>query len=107
MLPVKPSARLVPLQRRAPARKSGTLKGLVHLLAYVVATVAPFFATTASLARTGVTLVASVPVTVLVERDTLTSVWCFFAAILSGLMVIAVSREQRSNVTSLAAHSHP
>jgi hypothetical protein len=43
-------------------------------------------------------------VTVLVERDALTSVWCFFAAILSGLMV-AVSREQRSSAPSLAAHS--
>jgi hypothetical protein len=80
---------------------------LLYLLAYVVATVFPFFVSTAQLARTmGLTLVGSLVVTVLVERDTLTSVWCFFAAILSGIMVVAVSREQRSSAPSLAAHSH-
>jgi hypothetical protein len=80
---------------------------LLYLLAYVAATVVPFFVSTAHLARImGVTLVGSLLVTVLVERDTLTSVWCFFAAILSGIMVVAVSREQHSIAPSLAAHSH-
>jgi len=79
---------------------------LLYLLAYVAATVVPFFVSTANLARTmGVTLVGSLLATVLVERDTLTSVWCFFAAILSGLMVVAVNREQRAGATSSAVHS--
>ena len=71
---------------------------LVYLLAYVVPTVVPLFVSTARLARTiGVTLVVSLAATVIVERDTLTSVWCFFAAILSGLILAAVAREQRSS----------
>jgi len=32
------------------------------------------------------------------ERDALTSVWCFFAAILSAMVLLAVAREQRSTV---------
>ena len=70
---------------------------LVCLLLYVMPTVVPFFVSTARLARTiGLALATSLVVTVIVQRDALTSVWCFFAAILSGLVLLAVDRERRA-----------
>lgn len=71
---------------------------LLLLVAYVVPTVLPFFVSTTRLARTiGLTLAASLVVTVLVEYSALTSVWCFFAAILSGQILVAVRRNQRTS----------
>jgi hypothetical protein len=68
---------------------------LGYLLAYIVPTLVPFFVSTASLARTiGVTLIVSLALAVIVQREALASVWCFFAAILSGLIFLAVSRER-------------
>jgi len=77
----------------------------VYLLAYVVPTVVPLFVSTATLARTiGTMLVISLGATVLIQRNALTSVWCFFAAILSGLILLAVERE-RSSATGAPSHS--
>jgi hypothetical protein len=68
----------------------------------VMPTVVPFFVSTARLARTiGVALAASLVVTVIVQRDALTSVWCFFAAILSGLVLLAVDRERRAEAVAV------
>jgi hypothetical protein len=68
---------------------------LFYLLAYAAPTVVPFFVSTVSLARTiGSMLVVSLFASAAVQRDTLTSVWCFFAAILSSLILVAVAREQ-------------
>jgi hypothetical protein len=79
---------------------------LVYLIAYIIPTIVPFFVSSVQLGRTmGVTLALSLVVTVLVERDALTSVWCFFAALLSGLMVVAVSREQIAFAGSPVQHS--
>jgi hypothetical protein len=79
---------------------------LFYLLAYAVPTVVPFFVSTVSMARTiGVVLVVSLAASVVVERDALTSVWCFFAAILSGLILVAVAREQRPPASIGAAPS--
>jgi hypothetical protein len=79
---------------------------LLYLLAYAVPTVVPFFVSTVSMARTiGVMLVVSLAASVIVERDALTSVWCFFAAILSGLILVAVAREQRFPALTPAAPS--
>jgi hypothetical protein len=76
---------------------------LFYLLVYAIPTVVPFFVSTVRGARTiGVALVVSLLASVVVQRDALTSVWCFFAAILSGLILGAVVREQPS--TQLA---HP
>jgi hypothetical protein len=70
---------------------------LVGLLGYLVPTVMPFFVSTATLARTiGVTLIGSLIATVVVQRDALTSVWCFFAAILSCLILAAVEKDRRA-----------
>lgn len=68
---------------------------LVTLLPYLIPALVPYFVSTLKLARTiGVTLVVSLFVTVIVEREAFTSVWCFFAAILSVLMAMAVERER-------------
>jgi hypothetical protein len=68
---------------------------LFYLLAYAIPTVVPFFVSTVSLARTiGILLVVSLITSAVVQRDALTSVWCFFAAMLSGLILVAVAREQ-------------
>jgi uncharacterized protein DUF6629 len=79
---------------------------LLHLGGYVIPSILPFFVSTAPLARTiGVTLVASLVATFFVERDALTSVWCFFAAVLSGLVLVAVAREQRADVSRALVHA--
>ena len=65
--------------------------GLLLTFVYLVPTIGPFFASTMRLSRTiGLTLVLSLAVTLLVERTALTSVWCFFAAILSCQTLMAV-----------------
>ena len=69
---------------------------LLYLVGYVIPTVAPLFVSTSYLSRTiGTLLVVSLGLTALTERDTLTSVWCFFAALLSGLIWLAVERARR------------
>jgi len=77
----------------------GTSNAALHVLlvlAYLVSTLLPFFLSTARLARTlGVTLVLSVVAAALIRRETLTSVWCFFAAILSGLILLGVQPSGR------------
>ena len=75
-----------------------------YLAAYALPTVAPFFASSASLARvTGLALIGSLITAAVVERDALTSVWCFFAALLSGLVLMAVMREQRVALNAVKA----
>ena len=73
------------------------LPGGFYLAAYTIPTVLPFFVSSASLARvTGLALIGSLVAAAVVERDALTSVWCFFAALLSGLVLMALMRTQRS-----------
>lgn len=81
--------------RYAPiGTENSVLNGLL-LLAYVVPTVAPFLVSSTTMARTlGGAFVVSLIITVVVERNALTSVWCFFAALLSALILAAVAREQ-------------
>jgi hypothetical protein len=70
----------------------------------VIPTVAPLFVSTSYLSRTiGTLLVVSLGLTALTERDTLTSVWCFFAALLSGLIWVAVERARRLGAGYLTA----
>jgi hypothetical protein len=68
----------------------------LYLGGYVIPTVVPFFISSASLSRvTGLALIVSLIAATVVERDALTSVWCLFAALLSGLVLMAVMHEQR------------
>jgi hypothetical protein len=82
----------------------GTSNAAVHLLlvlAYIVSTIVPFFVSTATLARTlGVTLIFSVAAAAIIRRESLTSGWCFFAAMFSALILFAVSRAQAPNQIS-------
>ena len=43
----------------------------------------------------GIVLALALLATFIVERQTLTSVWCFFAAILSLFIVVGISDEHR------------
>jgi hypothetical protein len=73
---------------------------LLLLVAYVIPTMLPFFASTVQLTRQiGFTLLASLLVTALVEREGLTSVWCFFAAILSAQILLAIRRSPPARAT--------
>ena len=68
----------------------------LYLPGYVLPTVVPFFVSTISRAKLmGTVLVLSLLATFLIERQALTSVWCFFAAILSVLIVLSISRDHR------------
>jgi hypothetical protein len=77
-----------------------------HLLIYLLPTVLPFFVSTLRLTRVmGGALLFGLATTIVLKRETLTSVWCFFAALLSVLFVIAVVREQgerKRRVSALA-----
>jgi hypothetical protein len=74
----------------------GPLEALA-LLAYALPTIVPFFVSTMRLARAiGAALIVSLITAALIERDALTSVWCFFAALLSVLVVIAIAGDKRN-----------
>ena len=94
----RPVAQVVGHSIRYDYATSGdTPRHMLYLVAYVVPTLVPFFVSTASLARTiGLTLVMSLVASAVVQRDALASVWCFFAALLSCLILVAVAREQPS-----------
>jgi hypothetical protein len=68
----------------------------LYLPGYVLPTVVPFFVSTISRAKTmGVVLTLSLLATFVIERQALTSVWCFFAAILSVLIVVSIGKDHR------------
>jgi hypothetical protein len=68
----------------------------VYLPLYVIPAVFPFFVSTLQKARLlGGVLAVALVATFLIERETLTSVWCFFGALLSGVIVLAVAAEHR------------
>jgi hypothetical protein len=79
------------------------LDGLV-LLAYFIPTVGPLFVSTVKLGRViGTALIVSMITAALVQVDTLTSVWCFFAAAVSSLVIVAVRREEAAGYASSLA----
>ena len=67
---------------------------VVMLAAYIAPTIGPFFVSTWRAARViGSTLIVSLALSVVIEREALASVWCFFAAILSVQILFALKRE--------------
>jgi hypothetical protein len=87
-------------------RGGAVTRTVLLLIAYVTPTIVPFFLSTANMARTiGITLVLSLAAAVLIERGAVTSVWCFFAAILSGQILVAIRREERLTVLARATKS--
>ncbi len=74
----------------------------LYLALYMVPTVVPFFLSSVRLARTmGAGLLVSAGLAILIERDALTSGGCFFAALLSMLVFLSVTR-QDSGATAQA-----
>jgi hypothetical protein len=68
----------------------------LYLPGYVLPAVVPFFVSTVSKAKLmGSVLALSLVVTFVAERQALTSVWCFFAAILSVLIVLSIGKDHR------------
>ena len=77
----------------------GAIVNALILLAYVTPTIAPLFVSTGRLTHAlGALLVFSLVAAVLVERNAMTSVWCFFAAILSSMVFASVRQERRAGV---------
>jgi hypothetical protein len=67
-----------------------------YLLLYILPTVAPFFVSTVQLSKaTGAVLLLALVTTLTIRQGALASVWCFFAAALSVLIVIGLAREER------------
>lgn len=86
------------------ASMGNAIPEFVLLLAYAIPTVASFLVSTAPKVRAiGVTLAVSLVFAFTIERYALTSVWCFFAAVLSGMILIAVIRMGRGTPLLVAA----
>jgi hypothetical protein len=69
---------------------------VAYLLLYIVPTVGPFFVSTVQLSKaTGSVLLLALVTTLTIKEGALASVWCFFAATLSVLIVIGLAREER------------
>jgi len=77
-------------------RAGPALASSLSLPAYAIPSVLPFFVSTISRAKTiGVVLAAALVATYLLERRAFASVWCFFAAIISAIIVISIRQDQR------------
>ena len=73
------------------------------LLAYGVPTVGSFFVSSRTMVRAiGVTLFVSLLLAFLIKREALTSVWCFFAAVLSGMILVAVGQMGSARARTIA-----
>lgn len=73
-----------------------------YLLFYTVPIVAPFLISSLPLARTvGVALLVALVATLIVKQGAFASVWCFFAAIVSVLIVVALRRARRTTPAAL------
>ncbi|MEO7996340.1 MAG: DUF6629 family protein [Gemmatimonadaceae bacterium] len=84
------------------AGDQGTVISLLMLAAYLVPTLAPYLVTTAPKARRiGVMLVFSVAAAAYVQKEALTSVWCFFGSILSGLILLSVREMRSANASTM------
>jgi hypothetical protein len=75
----------------------------LYIVVYVIPIVGPLFLSSTKLSRTiGGILTLSLIAAIVVQRDALTSVWCFFAAILSSLILISVVRGHHARAASPA-----
>src|SRR5579871_159402 len=74
----------------------GSLVLALYLPGYVIPTVVPFFVSTMKHAKVmGAVLVFGLVATFVIKRQALTSVWCFFAAVLSGVIVLSIAAEHK------------
>jgi hypothetical protein len=71
----------------------------LYLPMYFIPSVLPFFVSTMSKAKLmGIVLIAALVASYLIKRQTFTSVWCFFAAILSVILVLGISADRRLTI---------
>lgn len=62
-----------------------------YLLLYLIPTLAPFFVSTLVMAKSiGITMIVGLVAAFVVKQNAVTSVWCFFAALISVLIVRAL-----------------
>jgi hypothetical protein len=71
----------------------------LYLPMYFIPSVVPFYVSTMPKARLmGTVLVAALVAAYVIKRQTFTSVWCFFAAILSVILVLGLSADRRPTI---------
>jgi peptidoglycan/LPS O-acetylase OafA/YrhL len=81
----------------------GGIRESFVLAGYIIPTILPLFVSTVELAPAiGVALAGSLALTAVIETNVFTSVWCFFAAILSGMVLLSVVREGRRSEMNAA-----
>lgn len=81
----------------------GGLQYFAYLAVYIVPAALPFFVASLRHARiAGLVLISSLILSDIVQRDAITSVWCFFAAVFSGLIVWMGFQESRAPRPALA-----
>jgi hypothetical protein len=74
---------------------TGAPAHVLMLVMYAVPTVVPLFVSTATLARPlGVLMVAGAGLAMYVRHEAVTSVWCFFAAVVSAMILWAIERDR-------------
>ncbi|MDP1575111.1 MAG: hypothetical protein Q8L78_09315 [Coxiellaceae bacterium] len=70
---------------------SGKISPNIYLLTYACATILPFFISSLRWSKlSGIVLLGSLIFTDIIMTNVFISVWCFFAAVLSGFMVLMV-----------------
>lgn len=75
---------------------TNVILGALHSLCYLIGVSGAFFSSSIYLARIiGVAGILSLAITLLFKWAAFVSVWCFFAAVLSVLVYVSVTREQR------------
>jgi len=68
-------------------------------------TVVPFFVSTMKHAKVmGAILAFGLVATFVIRRQALTSVWCFFAAVLSGVIALSIAAEHKLEHLAAAQH---
>lgn len=78
---------------------------VVYVAVYLIPVAVPFFVSSQPLSRTtGLMLLFSMVATVVVQRSALMSVWCFFAAVLSGLIYWATLKNSRLSAVIGSSH---
>jgi hypothetical protein len=74
----------------------------VYLPMYMVASVLPFFVSTVNRSKLmGAVLVVSLAATFVLKRDAFVSVWCFFAALLSAIIVRGIGEYHRARSAAI------
>ena len=76
--------------------RASALVAALYVPGYAIPSAVPFFISSISKAKImGAVLIAALVVTFVMERQVLTSVWCFFAALLSVFVVLGIGKDHR------------